>query len=39
MNLSSELADANSNAEKVEILLKVIRNTKHNRILGILRLL
>ena len=39
MNLPGKLADANSNAEKVEILLKVIRNTAHNRILGILRLL
>ena len=39
MNLPSELADASSNAEKVGILLKVIRNTKRNRMLGILRLL
>jgi len=39
MNLPSNLADANSNAEKAKILLKIIRNTEHNRILGILRLL
>ncbi len=39
MNLPGKLADASSNAEKAKILLKVIRNTEHNRILGILRLL
>jgi uncharacterized membrane protein YphA (DoxX/SURF4 family) len=39
MNLPNKLADASSNAEKAKLLLKVIRNTKYKRILGILRLL
>ncbi len=39
MNLPGNLADASSNAEKAKLFLKVIRNTKDNRILGILRLL
>ena len=39
MNALNKLAYDSSNTEKVKILLKVIRNSKNDRILGILRLL
>ncbi|MBE7472919.1 MAG: hypothetical protein DPW09_31090 [Anaerolineae bacterium] len=39
MNALNKLAYDSSGTEKVKILLKVIRNTKDDRILGILRLL
>ncbi len=39
MNVLNKLTDDSSNAEKVRILLKVIRSTTDDRILGILRVL
>ncbi len=39
MNVLNKLTDDSSNAEKVEFLLRVIRSTTNDRILGIVRLL